>query len=351
MPTTGTASHPDLLLNGTTLALADGTALYARLRRDVIAAGILKRDHGYYWALIIIVAAGLTGSLIQIVLSPVSLVLVLWSVSLAFFAVQTTGLVHDAGHRAVFGSNRLNDVLGECCSALLGMGFGLWKTVHNAHHAHTNEEGEDPDLEIPLHAFTRGRFARQRGVWRYVGRYQALLFYPIRILVVFTRRLASIPTFRERPLSPRLAAEMTLWAAGMAVWFGLPFVVFPLAKALLVSGVVHTTMGLYLSNIFAPNHKGMPQLRQGADISFLERQIITSRNIRPSWATDVVYMGLNYQIEHHLFPTCPRNKLKHLTPYVQDICIKAHLTYTEVSIRESHRLILAELHRIARSAE
>lgn len=104
-------------------------------------------------------------------------------------------------------------------------------------------------------------------------------------------------------------------------------------------------------NIFAPNHKGMPQLPKDIKISFMEHQIMTTRNIYGHWLTDFVYLGLNYQIEHHLFPNCPRNKLKLITPYVEDICRKMNLEFTRVSVLESNKIILSELNRIAKTAE
>src|SRR5262249_51032533 len=165
----------------------------------------------------------------------------------------------------------------------------------------------------------------------------------------FSRRLADIAYFRREPLSLRLLTEMALWGAGMAAWFVVPFLVFPLAKVLLLFAVVHPTMGLYLSNVFAPNHKGMPQIPEGTAFSFLELQIRTSRNITPGWVVDFVYFGLNYQIEHHLFPTCPRNKLKQITPYVLEVCAHTNLAYTQAGVVESNRIILRGLTAIARA--
>lgn len=172
----------------------------------------------------------------------------------------------------------------------------------------------------------------------------------MRVLVVFTRRLSEIEYFRSQPFGPRLVAQIILWALGLGIWFIAPFLVFPLAKAVIVLAVVHICMGLYLSNVFAPNHKGMPQVPKGTSISFLEQQIITSRNVKPSWITDVIYMGLNYQIEHHLFPSCPRNKLKQITPYVLEVCRETGIEYTQTGIIESNRIVLGELNRIARMA-
>ena len=340
----------DLFLDRPTVLPADGTKAYARLRRDVAGAGLLDRSYRYYMIVITIIVVGLAASLVQVVRLPVSVTLVVWSLGFSFFAAQLCGIIHDAGHRAIADSTKNNNLIGEICSDFLAMGFTWWRLQHNIHHAHTNEEEEDPDLDLPLHAFTLARFHSQRGVWRYLRRYQALTFYPLRVLVVFSRRLSSVKYFQTQPFGMRLTGEMALWSLSMFCWFGVPFLIFPLTKALVLFVVIHTSMGFYLSNVFAPNHKGMPQLKQGTEISFLEQQIRTSRNITPSWATDVIYMGLNYQIEHHLFPTCPRNKLKHIRPYVMAICHELNLKYTEVGIVESNRIIVGELRRIATKA-
>ena len=64
--------------------------------------------------------------------------------------------------------------------------------------------------------------------------------------------------------------------------------------------------GLYLGSSFAPNHKGMPILDATDRSGFLHRQVLTSRNVRGGWLTDLALGGLNYQIEHHLLsPPCP----------------------------------------------
>lgn len=310
---------------------------------------MLERDYRYYAIVIGSLTVGLAVSLWFLIRLPVSLPLVAWAVVFGLLAVQACGIVHDAGHRTVFRSATLNDLLGRTVAGLLAMGYHSWRVQHNAHHAHTNVEGRDPDLDIPLHAFTLRQFQRQGGLWRYARRYQAACFYPMRTFVVFSRRLADIATFRRERFSLKLLLTFLVWIAGLALWFVVPFLVFPLAKALLLFVVVHPTMGFYLSNIFAPNHKGMPQIPEGTTISFLEQQIITSRNITPSWFVDFIYVGLNYQIEHHLFPTCPRNKLHQITPYVLEICARTGLAYTQAGILQSNRIILRELNTVARA--
>ena len=75
--------------------------------------------------------------------------------------------------------------------------------------------------------------------------------------------------------------------------------------------------GLYLGCSFAPNHKGMPTLTEADRLDFLRRQVLTSRNVRGGCLVDFVLGGLNYQIEHHLFPSMPRPNLRHAQPIVR----------------------------------
>ena len=68
--------------------------------------------------------------------------------------------------------------------------------------------------------------------------------------------------------------------------------------------MVHQALfGVYLGMTFAPNHKGMPH--PTGDEDYLRKQVLTSRNVRGGWLTDAALGGLNYQIEHHLFPGMP----------------------------------------------
>ncbi len=81
----------------------------------------------------------------------------------------------------------------------------------------------------------------------------------------------------------------------------LLFVLTPL-QALAFVGVQQGLFGLYLGCSFAPNHKGMPLYEDGQSPDFFRRQVLTSRNMAGGRALGAVFGGLNYQIEHHLFP-------------------------------------------------
>jgi len=340
-----TGKHSALLK----LTIPDGTKSYIELKQQVAKAGIFDREYTYYAVLSIFVFSGFLLSTFKILTTPVNAWLFLWAILFAFFTVQIAGILHDAGHRAVFKSTKWNDVLGTICGAFIADAFNFWKKKHNMHHAHPNQEGADPDVELPLLSFTKEDYRAKTGLSKYLRKYQAFLYYPMGIFVVFSPRFGSIK-YLIKEFKPKMWWEVAIFSASFFAWFVMPFFIFDLQKALLLFVIVNMVLGFYLLNVFAPNHKGMPEIEEGVKISFMEQQIMTSRNIRGHWLTDFMYMGLNYQIEHHLFPSTPRNKLRYITPFVLDICKRARLEYTEVSVIKTNQIILSELHQIAKTS-
>jgi fatty acid desaturase len=265
-----------------------------------------------------------------------------------FFSVQLAGLMHDSGHRAVFASQRANNILGYASCALLVMVFDSWRERHNAHHAHPNQEGKDPDLKVPLIAASARSFRAKGSFERFLMKWQAYYYFPLGGIVGITNRVGSVTYFFRHPLR-KTAWQCVAYILGIAFLFVVPFVAFSLEKAILVFVVVHFSSGVYMASCFAPNHKGMPQLAESEVMSFFQQQVVTSRNIRGGFWTELLMVGLNHQVEHHLFPTCPRNKLRLLKPYVQQVCRAAGLSYSEVGIIETNRLLITELRRVARA--
>ena len=99
---------------------------------------------------------------------------------------------------------------------------------------------------------------------------------------------------------------------------------------------------------FAPNHKGMPILAPEESLDYLRSQVLTSRNIRGGWLTDFALGGLNYQIEHHLFPSMPRPTLRHAQAAVRGFCAEHGIPYSETGLLASYGLVLRHLHAVGR---
>lgn len=331
------------------LSIFNGTRAYAKLRSEVVEAGILDRSYAYYTFLAIFSFCGYFFCVYMLYILQSPLQLILMGFLFTAFGVQIGGLLHDAGHRAIVLSTKTNNVLGSLFGFFIVISFGNWLVRHNSHHAHPNSE-DDPDVDIPVLSFTKERFVTRKGIERILVKYQQYLFFPILSLGTLAQRMGDLTFLLSAKSKRKYAVETAFFLVGLFIWFVLPFLIFDFWKAALLFFVINFSSGFYMSNIFAPNHKGMPQLLKGTKISFMEQQIMTSRNINPSWLTDFLYIGLNYQIEHHLFPNCPRNKLKLLTPFVLDVCRRFRLEYTSVSIVESNRIILSELRKIAASS-
>lgn len=341
-------SHDESLLPA--LTIAEATQAYSRLKSEVSRAGILDRSLSFYAPLVLFAFLGYGLSVGAIVALENFPLLALACLGFSFFSVQVAGIMHDSGHRAIFRSNRNNEFLGYVSGLLLGMVFDNWKTRHNTHHAHPNEEDLDPDMEIPFVATSEYLYLKKGVAQRWLMKYQAYYYYPLGSIVSFSNRLGSI-TYFWRDGAGKSAWKLALYLCGVAFLFVSPFVAFPLSKAVFVFLLVHVSTGIYLANCFAPNHKGMPLVGKGAVMSFLEQQVITGRNVRGGLVTDMMLVGLNHQVEHHLFPYCPRNKLRLLQPYVKRVCADLGLEYTEVGLLETNRILLRELHSVPRAAK
>ena len=328
--------------------IKDGAKLYAELRRDVTEAGLLKRRYGYYAFIIILTVFYYVLGIYGIVRSQSFLSIILWSIFFGSITIHFGGLVHDAGHRAIVKTVFWNDVIGYISGTLIAFGYSEWRPKHDQHHAHTNQTDEDPDLEVPLLYFTKERIQKQKGILRFLAKYQAYFYFLLGSLAGYTMRFAMI-TYLWKKRSKKIIPDAVIFGLSYICWYALPFIFFPFGKAITVFFVVNLVNGLYMMHIFAPNHKGMPEIAKGAKLSFLEQQIMTSRNINPHWLTDYIFMGLNYQIEHHLFPSCPRINLRKLTPFVKKLAKQLDLEYTTVSIFESDKIILRELYSVSQT--
>ncbi|WAL69806.1 acyl-CoA desaturase [Amycolatopsis cynarae] len=267
----------------------------------------------------------------------------------AFFALvyaQLAFLGHDAGHKQVFAGRRANDVAGYLLGALVGMSFAWWVSKHNRHHAYPNHEEDDPDLDIAVLAFTEQQAADKRGFSRWMTKYQAFLFFPLLLLEGLSLHNSSaVAVLRGRVKARRL--EAVLLAAHFAGYLAAVFLVLTPLQALAFIAVHQGLWGLYMGCSFAPNHKGMPTLKAGEKLDHLRKQVLTSRNVRGGRITDFALGGLNYQIEHHLFPSMPRANLRRAQPLVEDFCRRLGLPYHQSSAFSSYLQVLRHLHAVS----
>jgi fatty acid desaturase len=346
---TTTRTHvPSKLDVASASAVPRGSA-YAELSRDIRSAGLLARRPGYYsWKIALTVRLWLVGGVAFVVIGDSWWQLVV----AAYFGViftQLGFLGHDAGHRQIFASRSANYVLGVVFANLMvGLSYSWWVDKHNRHHAHPNDAAKDPDVGAGALIFTAGQASASRGVTRWLYRFQAYLFFPLLLLEAINLRVAS-GRYLLSPDNRHRTREALLLGLHVAVYLSGVFLVLSPIKAIVFIAVHQGIFGVYLGCSFAPNHKGMPELSASDDADFLRRQVLTSRNVRGHWLTDAALGGLNYQIEHHLFPSMPRPNLRHAQRLVRDFCAGHDVSYLETGLVRSYAQAIRHLDTIGRA--
>ena len=237
-------------------------------------------------------------------------------------STQIAFLGHDGGHQQISAKRGGNTAVGMIAGDLLsGLSIGWWVDKHNRHHANPNKEQHDPDIGEGVLAFTAGAAERRSGpIARAVTRNQAALFFPLLLLEGINLHVASVDYLRTARGKALRRTEIALLAVHAAAYLGGLFLLMPAVYAVAFIGVHQAVFGLYMGCSFAPNHKGMPIIAATEKLDYLRRQVLTSRNVRGGWFVDQLLGGLNYQIEHHLFPSMPRANLRHARQIVREYC-------------------------------
>jgi fatty acid desaturase len=320
---------------------------YAQLKRLIKENGLLDRQPAYYAGKMAFTLGLLAVSLALLFVLGETWFQLLNAAYLAFVFVQISLLAHDFGHRQFsFSAPWKNDWLTLIFgNLLLGISRQWWIDKHNEHHAHPNQLDLDPDVDIPLLAFEEEQALDKRGLARFIVKYQAALIFPLSLLQAISMLRSSIEFLAAKKAKSTLVEALTI-CAHFALYLGVLFWVLEPLQALLFIAVHRGLFGTYMVSIFAPNHKAMPVLERDSKVDFLRRQVLTSRNVVAHPITDFWYGGLNYQIEHHLFPRLPRNKLREAQPIIRDFCRDHCITYHETSVLQSYKEILQHLHEV-----
>jgi fatty acid desaturase len=270
------------------------------------------------------------------------------AVFLAFITVQVGYLGHDAGHHQVFRSSWKNDLLGLMNGSSVGASYSWWVDTHNRHHGKPNQVSLDPAIEYSLLAFSEKEAAEKKGFPKWLVRLQAIFFIPLTMLYPISMRLDSFRYVLRNRYKYRAIEAFTL-IAYFPVYFLLLYLCMGLWQSLLFAVIHQSVLGLYLSCAFVPNHMGMPILSENENQDFVRHQVLTSRNIKGPRIVNYLFGGLNYQIEHHLFPRMPRNRLRHASEIVQKFLQERSIHYCEQGFFECYRSILTYLHQIGKS--
>jgi fatty acid desaturase len=326
------------------VAVDPSVAAFHALAAQVRAMGLLDRRPGYYRVKITLTLFALFAGWAVFVMAGDSWMTLAVAPLVGMMFTQLGFIGHDAGHNQVFGARRRNRMLGLIVgNVLIGLSFGWWVPKHNAHHAHPNEVGRDPDIGAGVVLATSDEPGNARGpLASWLTRWQAPLFFPLMLLRSGGMHVLGIGRLVRRR-DRASAVEACLIVLHAALYLTVVLWVLSPLKALAFVAVQQAVFSLYLGISFAPNHKGMPVIESATAVGFARRQVVTARNITGGRFTTFMLGGLNYQIEHHLFPSMPRPNLRRVQGLVRDFCAATDLGYREESFAGSLRQIIHHL--------
>lgn len=321
---------------------------FSEVMAEIQSAGLMRRRYVYYWSKLIGMVTVFGALVAAMVLVGDSWWQLLLAVVAAVVMTQTAFLGHDAAHRQIFKSGKWNEWVSLIVANLfVGLSYGWWQHKHTKHHGNPNKAGADPDIDLPVLAFTPEQAAARRSpLARWFGARQGWFFFPLLLLEGLDLHFQGL----KRVLGPapvkRRAVEIALLTARLGAYAALVFLVMSPGKAVVFIALHLGLFGLYMGGSFAPNHKGMPIVPKDLKIDFLRRQVLMSRNVRGGIFMDVLLGGLNYQVEHHLFPSMPRLALRKAQPIVEAFCARKGVPYVQTGLFESYGIVIRYLNEV-----
>jgi len=197
--------------------------------------------------------------------------------------------------------------------------------------------------------------ATRTGIMAALTRVQGWAFFPLLLLEGVNLHITSIRSLvgREAPKDGRTrerVLELAVLAVRLSVYVFVVLWFLPLGLGFAFLGVQLAVFGVYMGASFAPNHKGMKIIPADSKIDFLSKQVLTSRNILGGRWMSLLMGGLNFQIEHHLFPSMPRPHLVRAREIVRDHCRTHGVPYTETTLVNSYRIVVRYLNEVGLAA-
>lgn len=259
---------------------------------------------------------------------------------LAMMWQQFGWVSHEINHHSVFADRRWGHLWGWISGdVMLGFSMWWWNDRHNSHHAVTNIEDEDPDIEtLPYLCFSRKDVEKCNPEQRAYIQYQHIYFFAILPFLNIIWGLNSLIWLRGKSAWVQKPERIykdynfieTVGITFHHLWLliflvtSLPWYIIPLWWF-----VCKMISGAGLAFVVFFNHYSCPKYDFDSDAgeNFVINQLITTRNMNPGILIDWLCGGLNYQVEHHLWPTMPRHHFRQVREILIKWCADHNLPY------------------------
>lgn len=380
---------------------------FDKLNERLIREGWYEPQPLAYWTTVIRVLVLLLSGISLILFSQKSdqafvkgTTLTIGSMMIGFFFQNVAFSGHDAGHGSITGSFSTDKVIGIIIGNLFtGIDMGWWKSTHNAHHSATNSLHDDPDIQhMPLicldERFAENRWSTYHGkymlldaVGKFLLPYQHWYFYPVLGVARINLYIQSViyliktqPFFKDNntagvsfidektgKVKEKYAwpkQKTIIWVASTVSLCIFYTVMFKFFLSLgLVTGVysflvTHFAAGLLhvqimLSHICmhycddGPGTSGAISAPNGhEEAGYHEWQALSTMDIDcPPWM-DWFHGGLQFQLEHHIFPRVPRWNLRKLCALTDEIYAKYDVPVVRMGFIEGNKVMLRQIAEI-----
>jgi acyl-lipid Delta6-acetylenase / acyl-lipid (9-3)-desaturase len=358
---------------------------YRDLRAQMIVMGMFKSDQWYYAykgasnLLLCGVAAFLMCAFNNTQVHCAAAVL------LGLFFQQCGWLCHDMLHHQVCKARKYGDYLGLIWGNV-AQGFSIqwWKNKHNGHHAVPNlhsstalSQDGDPDIDtMPLLAWSLKQAQSYRelradgkdsAVVKFLIKFQAWFYFPILLLARLSWLNESFKvSFGLGAATENAALELKvkglqypfLEKAGLIAHYAWVYMLcsgggrFSMAYTIGLFFIASCSCGFFLAIVFGLGHNGMSTYDADARPDFWKLQVTTTRNITgghgiPQSMVDWFCGGLQYQVDHHLFPSLPRHNLPRAHALVESFCKEWGVQYHEADLVDGTMEVLQHLSHVS----
>lgn len=258
------------------------------------------------------------------------------------FAAIGFNVMHDGAHGSYSKKSWVNETMAYSLNLMGGNAY-LWKQKHNiTHHSYTNIEGMDDDIDIK--PFIRTNENQPRYWFHKFQHYYWILFYCLTYLVwVFSNDFTKYFTGKVGDIKFRkmnLKEHFIFWISKIAYVF--LFLVIPILNVgfiptlvgfLILSSICGLAIGIVFQLAHVVEHTEFP-LPDGntnkIEQEWAVHQITTTANFATkskiiSWLTG----GLNFQVEHHLFPRISHVHYPAISKLVKETCQQFNISYIE----------------------
>jgi len=271
------------------------------------------------------------------------IIMLMWLIMGFGMAGIGLSIMHDANHGAYSKNKYVNLVLGKIIW-LVGGSDVNWRIQHNVlHHTYTNVTGMDEDIEIdPLMRFSPAQRLLKGHRFQFI--YAWFLYGMMTLMWATTKDYSQWSRYKKKDLikTQGISSRRFLWTlistktVYLSVTLGLPLIFssLPWWGTILCFVLMHFVAGLTLAAIFQPAHVvpsstyETPSEEGNIEMDWATNQLMNTANFAPKARLFSWYVGgLNYQIEHHLFPNICHVHYRKISEIVRDTAFEYNLPY------------------------